>query len=503
MPFFTGLLILISLLILPAQQLQAQCESSPPECQPDMTNGHGPDPCMAKIYCSNSGKVESGLIACTNAADTDGCGIEAFSASIGVYAEAESSTKDLFANAQCDMGQYVQWMVFATPPTVEGTTIQGVGASDSWFLFHAGSFTIDESNPDNMDSFASVYDALADPARCGNFDVNDLVACKDTNPWETWTNPDAVIGEDVYNVYYIAFFYDDPTNGSLNFKVKECEFACPEFVTSCPADLMEDSCQSEAEIDTAFEAFLADFSAEGGLNASVEWFVDGQSVGMTKPGLDLAPDVCGGSVTIGYEITDDCNDPFSCEASFSVSPPSDLNISTVADKTVNACDYADQDALDAAFATWIGNFSVSGGCDPQGSDLSAYTAPDLCAGGSTEVTFNVTDLCESGQDVATFSVTPPSDLVISNVADKTVNACDYADQDALDAAFATWIGNFGVSGGCDPQGNYLSGYTAPDLCAGGSTEVTFNVTDLCESGQDVAIFTVTPPSDLSDQYCCR
>ena len=94
-------------------------------------------------------------------------------------------------------------------------------------------------------------------------------------------------------------------------------------------------------------------------------------------------------------------------------------------------------------------------------------------------------------------------MVISTVADKTVNACDYADQDALDAAFAIWIGNFGVSGGCDPQGTFAAEYTAPDLCSGGSTEVTFNVTDLCESGQDEATFTVTPPSDLGYQYCCR
>src|SRR5690606_16454857 len=83
---YCGLTFLFFLFFLfPAQELQAQCESSPPECQPNMELGHGPDPCMAKIYCSNSGAVESGLIACTNAADTDGCGIEAFSEDIGFY----------------------------------------------------------------------------------------------------------------------------------------------------------------------------------------------------------------------------------------------------------------------------------------------------------------------------------------------------------------------------------------------------------------------------------
>ena len=260
-----------------------------------------------------------------------------------------------------------------------------------------------------------------------------------------------------------------------------------DLVISTVADKTVNACDyaDQDALDAAFATWLGNFGVSGGCDPQ---------------GSDLsgysAPDLCaGGSTEVTFNVTDLCESGQDV-ATFTVTPPSDLVISTVADKTVNACDYADQDALDAAFATWIGNFGVSGGCDPQGSDLSGYTAPDLCAGGSTEVTFNVTDLCESGQDVATFTVTPPSDLVISTVADKTVNACDYADQDALDAAFATWIGNFGVSGGCDPQGSDLSGYTAPDLCAGGSTEVTFNVTDLCESGQDVATFTVTPPSDL-------
>ena len=260
-----------------------------------------------------------------------------------------------------------------------------------------------------------------------------------------------------------------------------------DLVISTVADKTVNSCSyaDQDALDAAFATWIGNFGVSGGCDPQ---------------GSDLsgysAPDLCeGGSVTVTFDVTDLCESGHDV-ATFTVTPPSDLVISTVADKTVNACDYADQDALDAAFATWLGNFGVSGGCDPQGSDLSGYTAPALCAGGSTEVTFNVTDLCESGQDVATFTVTPPSDLVISTVADKTVNSCSYADQDALDAAFAIWIDNFGVSGGCDPQGTFAAEYTAPDLCAGGSTEVIFNVTDLCESGQDVATFTVTPPSDL-------
>ncbi|MFH6769413.1 gliding motility-associated C-terminal domain-containing protein, partial [Gaetbulibacter aquiaggeris] len=46
----------------------------------------------------------------------------------------------------------------------------------------------------------------------------------------------------------------------------------------------------------------------------------------------------------------------------------------------------------------------------QATDISALTAPVLCDGGATSVTYNITDLCESGQDTATFTVTPATSV---------------------------------------------------------------------------------------------
>ncbi|WP_282136831.1 hypothetical protein, partial [Seonamhaeicola maritimus] len=203
--------------------------------------GNGPDPCKAKTYCSNSGAVESGLINCTTAADTDGCGIDA-SHDVSVVSNyvgtdlipGRGITYDhLFSEATCQTKQYLQWIVFATPPTVKGTKIQAVGASDSWFLFHAGSFKIDPNADDTNGNgiYTSVLAAVSDPARCGNLVPEDLVSCSDVNQYEAWSNEDAVIGDDIYNIYFIGLAYDRPTNGSLNFKVKECEIGCmPEAV---------------------------------------------------------------------------------------------------------------------------------------------------------------------------------------------------------------------------------------------------------------------------------
>src|SRR5690606_1808438 len=114
----------------------------------------------------------------------------------------------------------------------------------------------------------------------------------------------------------------------------------------------------------------------------------------------------------------------------------------------------------------------------------------------SNVTFNVTDLCQSGSDSASFTVVPAEALVISDVQNADYDSCDFADQAALDAAFAAWIGGFSVSGGCAPDSTDLSGLDAPDLCEGGSVNVTFNVTDLCQSGSDSATFTVVPAEAL-------
>ncbi len=203
------------------------CGSSPPECQP-LTQGHGPDPCDAKVYCSNSGAVETGLINCTTAADTDGCGVEAF-ADVDTVEDVQLFV-DEGVPSECyldpDDGQpytYVQWIKFTTPPNINSVKLQGVGQMDAWVVFHAGSEPFD-----------------------GNYsfpDCNTLMyvdgACSDVNQWKIWVNPDAVIDDNTVNVYYIALFYDDKSNGSINFKVKECE-----LVETCVPEIL---CPPESE----------------------------------------------------------------------------------------------------------------------------------------------------------------------------------------------------------------------------------------------------------------
>ncbi|WP_411768433.1 SprB repeat-containing protein, partial [Winogradskyella sp. A3E31] len=231
----------------------AQCEDgSACAANYDPGVGNGYETFKAKLYCSNSGAVENGLINCTTAADTDGCGIDA-SQSQSMVAEIDLNAQfkpgvtygDLFSGASIPTNQYVQWIVFATPPTVQGTKIQAVGASDSWFLFHAGAFTNNQAKETaDIPFYGTVMDALTDPALNTSFGASDLVDASDRNQYQAWTNDDAVIGSDIYNVYYIALSYNRPTNGSLNFKVKECEIGC-EPAATCNISNLDLICEDD------------------------------------------------------------------------------------------------------------------------------------------------------------------------------------------------------------------------------------------------------------------
>src|SRR5688500_7223694 len=186
----------------------------------------------------------------------------------------------------------------------------------------------------------------------------------------------------------------------------------------------------------------------------------------------------GGAITVTFTATDLCEAP-TATATFTVTPGTPVGITTPVATTVNACDYADQAALDAAFQAWLATATVTGGCDPVLTN-NATGAGTLCTGGAITVTFTATDLCEAPTATATFTVTPATPVVITTPVATTVNACDYADQAALDAAFQAWLATASVTGGCDPVlTNNATG--AGTLCTGGAITVTFTATDLCEA----------------------
>uniref|UniRef100_UPI003A912391 hypothetical protein n=1 Tax=Bizionia sp. TaxID=1954480 RepID=UPI003A912391 len=114
-------------------------------------------------------------------------------------------------------------------------------------------------------------------------------------------------------------------------------------------------------------------------------------------------------------------------------------------------------------------------------NVASITYQDI-ATGSCPITikrnFTITDNCEqSAAAIQTFTITSPA-VVVNTPNNTTADACDYASQAEVDTAFNTWLNGFTVSGGCNATGDYGTP-TAPLLCEGGTTTVTYTISDLC------------------------
>ncbi|MCF1192791.1 hypothetical protein LRR18_14445, partial [Mangrovimonas sp. AS39] len=266
-------------------QLYAQC--SEPQCQADPA-GNGPSPCEAKLYCSNSSSTTNGIIACTQAADTDGCGV---TTTTPIANFPNSGYLSLFSNqipaneSSCyidpDDGQpydYVQWIKFATPEFINSVKLQGVGQMEAWTVFYAGSSAPqDVTNPvGDCNSLIASLDYVEG-------------ACSNQNQWKTWINEDAVVQAGVVNVYYIALFYNQSSvenGGDINFKTKDCDsidFCVPEV--ECPqTDLTFCEGSGDDSDNGAIETWLNGFTNNDCGNA-LSWTLTGEGINTAFDGF--------------------------------------------------------------------------------------------------------------------------------------------------------------------------------------------------------------------------
>ena len=258
----------------------------------------------------------------------------------------------------------------------------------------------------------------------------------------------------------------------------------PVTVTApAPATVLACDFANQAALDAAFATWLATATKGGGCAP------------VLTNSTAAAPSLCtGGAVTVTFTATDKCETK-TATATYTVTPPAPVTVTAPAPATVLACDFANQAALDAAFATWLATATKGGGCAPVLTNSTA-AAPSLCTGGAVTVTFTATDKCETKTATATYTVTPPAPVTVTAPAPATVLACDFANQAALDAAFATWLATATKGGGCAPV---LTNSTAaaPSLCTGGAVTVTFTATDKCETKTATATYTVTPPAPVT------
>ena len=151
----------------------------------------------------------------------------------------------------------------------------------------------------------------------------------------------------------------------------------------------------------------------------------------------------------------------------------------------------DQAAIDAAFAQWLGQASVNGGCSPTLSN-DAGMAPRACEGGTVTVEFIGRDGCSADTCTSTFTIPAAPAIVLTCPADEEIAAC--TSQADIDAAFALWLTEVSSTGGCNVIITDNSG-SAPDSC-GGSVTVQFIATGDCKADTCTSVFTVLAPDDI-------
>jgi|GEM_PF-1126291 len=263
-----------------------------------------------------------------------------------------------------------------------------------------------------------------------------------------------------------------------------------ETISSC-------SFNSQTEANTAFTDWLNQFSVGGSCN------INGQF-----DQTYTAPNFCGGSVTVIYEVTDLCTPLASETRIFEIAAPIAISYTAPADETSDACNYNDQNALNTAFNSWVTSqtaaFAIANGCSPSISNDSATASiPVLCDGGITTITWTINDICQTTlTETADFTVTAPTAITYTAPADVTSDACEYTDQNALDTAFNNWVTTqnaaFAIANGCSPViSNNSATASIPVLCDGGVSTVTWMINDLCETFTETAEFRVTAPTAIN------
>ena len=265
----------------------------------------------------------------------------------------------------------------------------------------------------------------------------------------------------------------------------------PVLTITCPVDTTLANCQDQATVDALFASWLAQFTYAGGCTV-----VENGNTG-------TAPPYCGGSITINYDVADDCSQTAACSATFTVDTAPVLTITCPVDTTLANCQ--DQATVDALFASWLAQFTYAGGCTVV-ENGNTGTAPPYC-GGSITINYDVADDCsQTAACSATFTVDTAPVLTITCPVDTTLANCQ--DQATVDALFASWLAQFTYAGGCTVVENGNTG-TAPPYC-GGSITINYDVADDCSQTAacsatftvDTApVLTITCPVDTTLANC--
>ncbi len=157
------------------------------------------------------------------------------------------------------------------------------------------------------------------------------------------------------------------------------------------------ACTPHADIEDAYDAWVAGFSFSGDCNTT-----DNIS---EIPALPVDVYCQGASLQFTYVAQGDCG-TISGTSTFDVAAPQHVVVAGPEDVSYTSVEFENQDALDKAFNDWLDEFSViESGCAEELPETNHYQPPLLHEGGTVTVVYSLTDSCTSDSWTASFSLT--------------------------------------------------------------------------------------------------
>ena len=262
----------------------------------------------------------------------------------------------------------------------------------------------------------------------------------------------------------------------------------------CPEDEIVNPCPEENDLEFDFAEWLSTIQVSGGCDPIVE-----------HNGFE-PPSVCGGSITVTFELTDNCSQSIQCSASFSVEGnsvsvlcPDNMDVNT----DESSCTYQNiGNALDPVVSGVCGeftmNYSLTGATS--GSGQLSLDSVEFNVGTTTvnwEISGNCVNLSCSFEVTVTDDISPdiecPADTTMELSAGQDSIFIELVEAAADDNCGIDFIENDYNGGGADASDYYFAGVTAVTFTAtddhGNSTQCSTVIEVLLDGG--LSLYTIS------------
>jgi len=287
----------------------------------------------------------------------------------------------------------------------------------------------------------------------------------------------------------LTFTYSVTSHCSTDWCVSTFKVAADVPVdATCAAPVnITNACTPLADIQTAYNSWVAGFSSTGGCGTTT-------NIG-SIPALPANVDCSGANLTFTYSVTSHCSTDW-CMSTFKVA--ADVPVDATCSAPVNITDACTPLAdIQTAYNSWVAGFSSTGGC---GTTTNIGSIPALpanvdCSGANLTFTYSVTSHCSTDWCMSTFKVAADVPVDATCAAPVNLSACTSLTD--ITTAYNNWVAGFSSTGGCGRTTNIgsIPALPANADCLGANLTFTYSVTSHCSTDWCVSTFIVAPDDE--------